>query len=372
MKAAMKKVLVHGYTMDNLGDDLFFRVLASRYPDVFFYLPTLNVHYRDKYADLSNLKVIDFLGISEVTTHKVYVLPKLYRFNIKKFDAVVCIGGSLFIDRKNPTPKDRIEAENYSFICDWEIAEKAGVPYFVLGANWGPCYNDYFFDYFSRAFDSLTDLCFRDSHSYNLFADKSAARQSGDILLGNPLITGAVSNVHKKKQIAVSVIDAAGKPEMACSARQYEEKLARLCDEFADYGYTVVLMSFCKSEHDEEAAAGILKKLEQKDHVRLLCYTQNWQEMLQAMAESEVILGSRFHATVLGWTVGTPVYSLYYSQKTLSLLRDCRVAGGYLPMNEIEALTCKDILSQAVIADTAEYGGWDEAFARLDKLLGQH
>ncbi len=369
----MKKVLVHGYTMDNLGDDLFFRVLAARYPDVQFYLPTLNIHYREKFADQKNLKVIDFGGISRITTHKVYLLPKLYsRCFIKNFDAVVCIGGSLFIDRKNPTPKDRIEAENYSFICDWEIAEKAGVPYFVLGANWGPCYNDYFLNYFSSAFDSLTDLCFRDSYSYHLFADKVAVRRSGDILLGSPLIAGAAANVQKKKQIAVSVIDTARKSEIACSTQRYEEKLARLCGEFVDRGYTVVLMSFCKSEHDEEAAARILEKLEQKDHVRLLCYTNNWQEMLQAMAESEVILASRFHATVLGWTVGTPVYSLYYSKKTLSLLQDCQVAGGYLPMNEVEALTCQDILNQAATVDTMAYGGWNEAFARLDQFLGQH
>lgn len=366
----MKKVLVHGYTMDNLGDDLFFRVLASRYPDVLFYLPTLNVHYREKYADLPNLKVIDFFGISNVTTHKVYVLPKLYsRCNIKKFDAIVCIGGSLFIDRKNPTPKDRIEAENYSFICDWEIAEKAGVPYFVLGANWGPCYNDYFLDYFSRAFDSLTDLCFRDSYSLNLFSEKRSARQTGDILMGSSIVLDAVRGAKKKKQIAVSVIDAARKSENGCSSQAYEAKLAELCAEFVQKGYEIVLMSFCKSERDEEAIGRIMERLDRKDHVHILNYHNNWQALLQTMAESEVILASRFHATVLGWTVGTPVYSILYGNKALHLMEDCSVAEGYVFLDDVEQLTAEKVLCQAALVDAKKYSGTDGAFQRLDQLL---
>ncbi|MGM9658369.1 MAG: polysaccharide pyruvyl transferase family protein [Eubacteriales bacterium] len=368
----MKKVLVHGYTMDNLGDDLFFRVLASRYPDVLFYLPTLNVHYREKYADLPNLIVIDFLGISKVTTHKVYVLPKLYsRCCIKKFDAVVCIGGSLFIDRKNPTPKDRLEAENYSFICDWEIAEKAGVPYFVLGANWGPCYNNYFFDYFSRAFDSLTDLCFRDSYSAQLFAGKPSVRQSGDILMGNKLITDAVCSAKKKKQVAISVVDAERKCETACSARAYEARLAQICAEFVQKGYEIVLMSFCKSEHDEDTINRIAEKLDRKGHIHILNYRDNWQELLQAMAESEVVLASRFHAAVLGWTVGTPVYSIMYGNKTLHLMEDCGVAEGYVFLDDVEQLTAESILSQATLVDAKKFSGTDCAFQRLDQLLGK-
>lgn len=366
----MKKVLVHGYTMDNLGDDLFFRVLVSRYPDVLFYLPTLNVHYRKKYADLPNLKVIDFLGISKVTTHKVYVLPKLYSwYNIKKFDAVVCIGGSLFIDHKNPTSKDRIEAENYSFICDWEIAEKAGVPYFVLGANWGPCYNDYFFDYFSRAFDSMTDLCFRDSYSLNLFAEKHTARQTGDILMGSSIVLDAVRCAKKKKQIAVSVIDAARKSEKCCSSQSYDAKLAELCAEFVQKGYEIVLMSFCKSEHDEDAIGRIMEKLDQKEHVHILNYHNTWQALLQTMAESEVVLASRFHAVVLGWTVGTPVYSILYGDKILHLMEDCGVAEGYVFLDEIEQLTAEKVLCQAVLVDANKFSGTDSAFQRLDQLL---
>ena len=75
----MKRVLVHGYTMSNLGDDLFLRVLAERYPQVVFYLPTLNIDYKKKYKDLKNLKVVDFCGISRLTEHQIYKLPKLYR-----------------------------------------------------------------------------------------------------------------------------------------------------------------------------------------------------------------------------------------------------------------------------------------------------
>lgn len=366
----MKRVLVHGYTMNNLGDDLFFRVLVQRYPQVKFYLPTLNVQYKKKYADLPNLKVVDFCGISRLTKHQIYKLPKLYsKRHMKKFDAVVCIGGSLFIDRKNPTANDRIEAENYSFICDWEYAQTNHVPYYVIGANWGPCYNHYFHDYFSRAFDSLTDLCFRDTYSYELFAHKSAVRHSGDILMGNPLILKTVEGCTKKKRISISVVDAGRKCESNCSAQTYEEKVADLCVQLTEQGYEIVLLSFCESEGDTAVAHRIKDKLTDVSGVSILCYLNNWEEMLCTMAESELIIASRFHATVLGWTVGTRVFSLAYGGKTVHMIQDCGFSSGYIEMQDITTLTAKTILQDAVCPTHLEQLGGEAAFARLDLLL---
>ena len=37
-----KKVLIHGYDYINLGDDLFFQILVSRYPNVDFFMVSHN------------------------------------------------------------------------------------------------------------------------------------------------------------------------------------------------------------------------------------------------------------------------------------------------------------------------------------------
>ena len=367
----MKLVLVHGYTMNNLGDDLFFRVLVERYPDVQFYLPTLNVSYKKKYKDIKNLKVIDFGGISRFTTHQIYKLPKLYsRKYMKKFDAVVCIGGSLFIDRKNPSANDQIEAENYSFICDWEYAQKNNVPYFVLGANWGPCYNKYFYEYFSRAFDSLTDICFRDQYSYKLFSKKTMVRRSGDILMGHSLIKDAVHDCKKKKRVSISVVDACRKCEENCNASEYEDKILQLSIELLAQGYELVLLSFCESEGDMDVARRILEKIPiQYTKVSVLNYLHNWKEMLCIMAESEYIISSRFHATVLGWTVGTKVYSLTYGKKTVQMINDCGFELGYTEIWNMKDISFESIKKNAVCPSNIDQYSGETAFEKLDQLL---
>lgn len=366
----MKRVLVHGYFRANLGDDLFFRVLALRYPDVMFHIPTTRWDYRELFRDLPNVKIIDFWKIAKLTSRKTYMLPKIYsRLHMRRFDAVVCIGGSLFIDRKNPTANDRIEAENYSFICDWEYAAEAGVPYFVLGANWGPCYNRYFHDYFSRAFDSLADLCFRDQASYREFAHKPAARRCGDILMDHPLIRGEITS-NKKKQIAVSVISPEGKNEAACDFDAYYEAIAALCREYTGLGYAVKLLSFCRDEGDEAACDRVMSRLEDQSGIETVFYRGDWQSILRVMAESERIIASRFHATVLGWTLGVPVYSLVYSGKSLNLLEDCGVSGGYTRIENIGKPDAARVTAEAMLPENIHrFSGAEEAFARLDNLL---
>lgn len=366
----MKKILLHGYTMNNLGDDLFFRVIAARYPDTMFYLPTLNVSYREKFADAANLRIVDFWQVARLTTRKIYMLPKLYsRLNIRKFDGVVCIGGSLFIDQKNPGPKHRTETEQYSFVHDWEIAHKAGVPYYVLGANWGPCYNDYFRAHFSKVFDTLTDLCFRDRASLLEFSEKPAARCTGDILMGNPLIRHMVRNVQRKKQIAISVVDAGRKSEQPAAAARYEQVMAELCRDFTGRGYQVALLSFCRWEGDEQAAERIRMQAGCGDAVRILRYHQNMQEMLETMAASELIVAARFHAAVLGWTMDRPVYTIAYSNKTIHLLEDCGIRTGFCRIHHMPELTAEQVCQEAVRIDPEQYSGAGQAFCRLDELL---
>jgi colanic acid/amylovoran biosynthesis protein len=367
----MKKVLVHGYFRANLGDDLFFRALAVRYPDVRFYLPTTRTEYDALLRDLPNVKVIDFCKVAKLTSRKIYMLPKLYsRLHMRRFDAVVCIGGSLFIDRKNPTKNDRIEAENYSFICDWEYARDAGVPYYVLGANWGPCYNDYFYDYFSRAFDSLEDLYFRDQASYREFAHKKAVRCGGDILMGNALISDACAGVARRKQIAVSPVNPAGKCEGAADPGSYYDSLATLCDSYVRQGYEVKLLSFCCDEGDETAIGEILSRTAEKQGIEPVYYRGDWKEMLRTIAASELMVASRFHATVIGWTLGVPVYSLTYSEKTVNLIRDCGLEGSFARIGEISGLTPETVAAAAALPEnTEEFSGADRAFARLDLLL---
>lgn len=371
MSSYKKKVLLHGYFRDNLGDDLFFRVIISRYPDIQFIIPILNYGYKEKFSDLKNAKVIDFWGIDRFFHHKTYMLPKLYScLMMSNFDAVVCIGGSLFIDRQNPTVNDRIETEKYSFISDWECAYKKHIPYFVLGANWGPVYNDYFTEYFTKAFSTLTDLCFRDSWSYDQFKSMPQARKTGDILLGCPYIQDAVKGIIKKKQVAISVIDIKQKSELNGNSEEYEQKIIEWSMNLMNSGYQIVFMSFCKAEGDEQAIQRIIKQIPKSSKIKVICYQNNWQEILRTMAESEWCIASRFHATVICWTVGTPVFSLAYSQKTKSLLDDCNASESLCMINDIELLNFDELKEKIFLPkDINQSSGYPETFKYLEEVL---
>ena len=369
----IRHVLLHGYFMDNLGDDLFFRVIALRYPKVQFTIPLLNTSYKIKYADLPNVRVVDFYGIAKYTQHKIYILPKLYScLTMKRYDAVVCIGGSLFMDRKNPTEKDIIEIKNYSFISDWKCAYKKGVPYYVLGANWGPVYNDFFTPYFTKAFSTLKDICFRDSFSYNMFKSMSNVRQTSDILLNNPIIKKTVENIQKKSQVAISVIEVAHKCDANDTCNAYEDKLYEIISHYINMEMEVVLLSFCKAEGDEETIERVYNRLPARlSKVKTLCYPKiGWRGILQSLAESQLVIASRFHATVLGWTVGTPVFSLYYSDKTLHLLEDFQQVDASCSISDIAMLNVNHIEEAASTPNQlSKCEGWNKAFAKLDEAL---
>ena len=367
-----KKVLLHGYDMDNLGDDLFFRVLAARYPDVQFVMPTMNYNYRSRFSDLTNLKIIDFFGIAKRTEYFNYKLPKLYsRLFMHRFDAVVYIGGSMFVDRREDSPVHQYAIRNYSFLCDHAFAAKAKVPCYLLGVNWGPCYHDYFYQFFDQAFNGMEDIFFRDRASYEIFKAKPQARCGGDILLGSSFISHAVPPAEKQeKQVAFSVISP--RKELNIDPDAYVRELVRICREFIRAGYRIKLLSFCLPEGDRRTAEQILHEFREcpPGQITHLAYEGNWREMLSVLAESELVIASRFHAAILGWTFKSKVFSLLYSQKTLNLMQDCNITDGYVWLNEIEKINAEHILEHAVqLPDPEKYGGETSAFMKLDRIL---
>ena len=47
----MKRILVNGYMQENLGDDLFFKILFDRYKDVIWTMNTYDKEYNKIYKE---------------------------------------------------------------------------------------------------------------------------------------------------------------------------------------------------------------------------------------------------------------------------------------------------------------------------------
>ena len=74
-------------------------------------------------------------------------------------------------------------------------------------------------------------------------------------------------------------------------------------------------MSFCKVEHDEEEIERIYTKIpeEQKQHIEKYYYNGNIEEALNIMADSQLIVGGRFHANIIGLVLGKSILPVLYS-----------------------------------------------------------
>lgn len=325
----MKKVYLYAYDKINLGDDLFIYTITKRYPDVKFYMWSDKENIRT-FQSIGNLKVIDknsaFLKILKRVRASLAVRYKTEME--KKCDAVVYIGGSLFI-----------EYENWESILNWWEYEADNRPFYVLGANFGPYKNEAYKERLNSIFGKMKDVCFRDRYSYQIFKGNQVVRNAPDILFSYNMPSADIV----KKQIFISVIDLLSKEEgnnrLSAYNEEYIDKISHIVMEYINQGYSIILSSFCKEEGDESAINRILNEVDSRKHgnIQMRNYNgTNVEEILQAIAESEAVIASRFHAAILGIVAGKPVYPIVYSDKTIHVLEDLDFQSDYSDIRSLE------------------------------------
>lgn len=359
----MKKVFLYAYDKQNLGDDLFVHAITRRYPDVQFYMWTDRKN-RETFACLPNLRIIDKDSRFVRLLHRIRPsLVARYKGVIEgNCDAVVYIGGSIFM-----------EYPNWEQICTWWEWTAENRPFYVLGANFGPWHTEEYRDKMAEIFGKMRDVCFRDKYSLNLFPDVDMVRCAPDILFSYPMPTVVV----KEKQVFVSVIDCAGRDEtydLSEFDEQYVANVSNILRAYLDDGYSLILASFCKKEGDENGIRKLLAVLGEDTRIKVLYYDgTNHQEMLTALAESGLVIGTRFHAVVLAFTAGRPVLPILYSDKTQHVLRDLGFEGTVLDLRDEDSWTRQlpVVISSAEEADRSFGGRAEEHFEKLDSALGK-
>lgn len=362
----MKKVFLYAYDRINFGDDLFVDTIARRYPHVQFYLWTRKEN-KITFRMIENLKVIDYDSKYLKLLRKLrQSLPARYKASMeKKCDAVVYIGGSIFI-----------EYENWENILDWWEYEASNRDFFVLGANFGPYKSEAYKKRLDSIFSKMKDVCFRDKFSHQLFEENKIIRSASDILF-----SCEIPQVEKvKKQIFISVIDPSFKDEGNNDLSKYEDeyftKLVGILKAYIREGYSVVLSSFCKYEGDEMAIEKILNNLneQQKEKTYVENYNgTNSEKILFSIAESEAVIASRFHAVILGIVARKNVFPILYSDKTIHVLEDIKFQGEYADIRSLGTLTyemVKENLKKNVEYPIEELNkSAQEHFVKLDEVL---
>ena len=346
----MKYNFLDGYWDKNLGDDLFLKMITDRYPNTEFvirapqdYSYIKNVRNMYKYTYKYNL-------ISPVTK---ILFGRQLTFNqlLKRFSGnTILLGGSIFIEKPYSVEPEKVKS------------------YYILGANFGPYYTEKFFNWHKEFFAGAKDVCFRDAYSEKLFSDLDNVRSETDIAFAYKNIP----QCEQRKNAVFSVIDTEQREDI--DTEKYEKTICDMTDIFISKGYTVTFMSFCSKEGDEKAVRRIYEKLsaESRKNTDMYFYKGDIDEALKVMAESEIIVGGRYHAVILGFVLGKKVYPFTYSDKLNTVLEDMNYQGECYDMRKLNfdiKESIEKVMEIPVLDVTSLAKSAERQFRELDKIF---
>lgn len=341
------KIYVNAYLAENLGDDLFLKILTERYKSHKFY----SISKGFKNYSKNNLKVFS----------NPYIFRILKKFQLEKYlanryDLVVSIGGSMYIENNDNTR-------------DFSLGKNE---YYILGSNFGPYKTEEYYNNLYKIFEKAEDVCFREKYSYDLFNKLSNVRYASDIVFN--LDTKNVTNTNKKRVI-FSIISCEYKLGTEYQ-KDYEEKMIELIKFFEEMGYEICLMSFCKFEKDEEEIEAILKICPKNllDKISTYYYRGNIEEALNVIGDSSIMVGSRFHANIIALLLGKTILPVIYSDKTKHVIEDMNLKVKTIDIKninsfDVQKLSKKDLVHKEDITKIKEDA--KRQFEKLDLILGR-
>ncbi len=344
------KVFLKAYINKNLGDDIFIDMVSKRYPNTNFLIDGNACYFNNNNLTFYNKNILKKI-IGKLLYYISFKRVNYETLMSLKCDLSILIGGSMFIENKS---------ENLP------ILKK---PLFIIGSNFGPYNSSEYIEKSKKIFSRAADVCFRDKKSYNLFKELPNVRYSTDIVFSykNPNI-----KVKNNKQVIFSVIDCDFKEkELGKNYREkYENTILSLINFFQKKRYKIVLMSFCKAQGDEEAIKRIKEKC--KSNVSCYFYDGNIEEAINVIAGSSIVVGTRFHANILGMLYGKTILPIAYSEKTINILKDMKYKGKILDVRnlddfDISSLTDDDLNYKIDISKQVKLA--ESHFKNIDKLL---
>jgi colanic acid/amylovoran biosynthesis protein len=307
-------ILLKAYTRLNVGDDLFISIITRRFPKARFVLDGEDsVGYKRFIKEIPNLDGFAGHSLTYRAMRRLGRAPRADRGIIRRFDAVVYIGGSIFMENTDDRTYENALLDEIAYCRD------AGIPYHILSCNFGPYKTDGYIARMRRAFEMCAEVCFRDSASYERFADIPSARLAPDAAFSY----GEPRPEVRRGTLAVVPISYEGRAEGAEYGRRYNKMLAERIREHTQSGGIAEIFCFCRFEGDCAAAEEIARLA--GGNVRIRVYDGGLGELLEAYLSCERVIASRFHAVLLALKYKIPAQVLIYSEKTENLLKDLGV-----------------------------------------------
>lgn len=314
----MKNVFVYGINTVNVGDDLFMRILFERYPNTRMIMYASNV-YSALFKDYHNVVIVSetesvvkrLIRVSHILQIPPTLLIYAYLFKKYRIDLFLIVGGSLFMEGKSNITNTlkKIKLLKLRF---------PKLKTAVIGSNFGPCITRGFYESVKNSIRDVNDVCFRDEASYHAFAGLPNVRWGNDIVFHNE--TNYVPT--KEKRVCINIRNVEKWPTLKPYKANYLGIIKTLITGFQSKGYVISLMSFCEGYGDNEITDELYDSLTEKNNVKRIYYNgENLSEIVNSIAASEYLIGTRFHAIILGLLYNVNVLPISYSIKTENMLK---------------------------------------------------
>lgn len=313
------------YSENNLGDDLFAKLVCDRYDEQFIANISRTGLTLSKTSNLQT-KRNQVVRLLNKPIKLLYPLLQTHIWkDINQSSVQIHIGGSLFIENKNTN----------EFVEETSRYMSSTTPYYFIGPSLEVKYSKKYKISLRQLLSNSVDTCFRDMKSYQTFKDLRSKRYAPDVAF--TLRTDKYENT-KSKEAIMSLIDCSKRFDNDTYA-QYEKNMAMLTRKLIDEGYEVTYMSFCKFEGDEKALSRV-KKLLPKQYgakVKIYNYNGNLETALNTLSGAELVVGTRFHAIILGLLFKAKVLPVIYSDKTKNILEDTQFNGPTMDIRNLDA-----------------------------------
>lgn len=339
------RVLLFACIEKNIGDDLFVKTLCERYPNTVFEI-TSSANY-GMLADIPNLrfslllKYWMFISAAEPKArYKVFMkncLEPILRFCIGKRKTAVWIVGNAF---KNYHYRGLSQSEGT------RKRVKLAESFYLLSTNFGPYYDERWLRDCKTIFAEMTDLCFRDKSSYELFRQIPSARYAPDAILSLGKIRRIEPDECEKETIIISVIDCSTSSRdswLKKLAEVYETKMAEIANKYLNKGTQIILLD-SNTKQDFPAAKRIFDRCIKKDDVRIVDYDGDIAPVFDIYRKASGIIATRLHTIILAWLHDLPVFPIVYDIKVENVLKSYGFAGNSCWIDKIEELPTEYIV----------------------------
>ena len=326
----------------NIGDDLFIKILCSRYPNIEF-----EISDKARYGELQNIQNLHFsrrlkyfLLFTGRVPHnpvkkKVFaVLGACFRSGIGKHRAGIMIVGNAFKCYRYEGKEDSKWFEERM-----SLSEK----FYLLSTNFGPYKDERWREDFRRLFSQCEDICFRDNRSFELFRDLPNVRFAPDAVFS----LGRIKKGKQDRTIIISVINCAlsGRPEWLLNCKEtYEERLAETVELLVGKGWKVVLLN-SNDNQDNEASERIKNKTAEKDRVEICHYDGDIETVLQLYKTASGVISTRLHTLILGLLSDLPVFPIVYDEKVEGILQTIDFTGCCANIRDMAKTSAESIVS---------------------------